>query len=337
MKKIITTTTITVLFSIGVLLVGLVLSQNTKKTENFTVDEEKQDMKNLVIKNNLQAHGIEVVAPTDADFNAELQQYTGKYNEVIPLVDGTKPFSFFIKNNSSKEVVGIALRWEFVKSNGEVQKSNQIETSPGVLMGIKPQDPFMIGKTSLINNNSHRFMSYFSDIAQQLLNVFKSNTYKRFEYKLSSEQAQNYISDVESRKRMIFKDVLNVSVFIDAIIFNDGTFIGDNQSFLFEQMSAMIQARRDFIKKLREAKQSGKSDTEAFNEFISRTGLTAADRQPTAKYPVNGKEAFDYTYKWQTANYIDEVNRKRTITTDRFILKDLLVVEDSSFIDLKRK
>lgn len=329
MQKIVNTALIMTLISVVIITVSFLWGQDKKKMVDSTVND-------ITVKNDLQTHGIEVIASTDANFNTKLAQYIGNYNEVIPLADVAKPFAVFIKNNSQKEIVGISLRWQFVKSNGEINEANQIETSPGVLMGMKPRDPFMIGKTSLINDNSLKFFSYFQSIGTELLNAFKSNRSKRFKYKLNPEQAQNYISDVESQKQMLLKDVSNVSVVIDAVVFNDGTFVGENQSFLFEIMSGLIQARRDFLKKLREAEQSGKSNTDNLNKFISEMKSITAERRPTLKY-LNGEDTFNQTYRYQMSGFIDEISSKRSRATDIYIVKDFLAVKDSDFIELKRK
>lgn len=348
-KRIICGLVLAVILTATAVLYGTISTLNTqpkfKDSDKAFIEEfrkfstENKDvntMKNLEVKNDLQSYGIKVISSNNTNFNDELMKYVGNNDEVIPLVDVAKPFALFIKNDSSKEIVGIALQWEFAKSNGEINKVNQIETSPGVLMGMKPYDPFMIGKTSLINSNSHRFISYFYGISEQLLNAFNSNSYKRFEYKLGSEKAQDYISDAEYQKEMILRDVSSVSVIVDGIIFNDGTFIGKNQSFLFETMDGIVQAKRNFLKKLREAKQFHKSDTESLNEFISEMQFISEDRQPSLNY-VNGKEAFDQTYKYKMISFMKEITSKRSKSTDSYILEDFLRVRDSEFIELKRK
>lgn len=94
------TVLLVVLFLIVILTVGFVWTQTIDTTKKPTVrDIDSKNMKNLTVKNDLQNHDIEVIAPTDANFNAELTQYIGNYNEVIPLVNVAKPFTVFIKNN----------------------------------------------------------------------------------------------------------------------------------------------------------------------------------------------------------------------------------------------
>lgn len=136
--------------------------------ENKTVvsafkDDTTKKMKNLVVKNDLQKYGIEVITATDSSFGSELTQYFGNDNSLISLVESAKPFVFFIKNNAQKEIVGVSLRWKF-SVNNKNDEVPQSEANPGVLMGIKPLDPKMVGKTSLINSKAVKFFTYFKDI-----------------------------------------------------------------------------------------------------------------------------------------------------------------------------
>lgn len=302
----------------------------------FAWKGSNKTVNNLTVQNDLQNYGVEIVSATDENFNDELTSYVGNYNAVNPLVEAAKPFAIFVKNNSVKEIVGVSLRWEFTKPNGEIIQASQIESSPGILMGMKPRDPFIIGKTSLINSNSLKFFTYFQGIGEELLNAFKSNRSKRFRYHLGSEETQHYISGIESQKKAVLKDISNVSVVIDAVIFNDGTFIGENKSFFFESMNGRLQARRDFLKKLRENYQSRKSDTENLNESISNIKSINTEKLSALNY-LNGNDAFKQSYERYMASLDSEIKSKRLRAKDDFIVKDFLEAKDSEFIELKRK
>lgn len=129
----------------------MALSLVVTLTVGFIWRQSAKNMINLETINNLQRYGVEIVSSTDANFNAEMIQYTGGRNTVVPLVEAAKPLAIFIKNNSPKDIIGVSLRWNFVKLNGEVHTSRQIESITGGLMGRKPIDPWMVGKTNLIN------------------------------------------------------------------------------------------------------------------------------------------------------------------------------------------
>lgn len=334
MKYISVSKVVVLLFLIVFGLIGFTVWQSARQSVqsgNLVVVK----VENITIKNDLQTHGVEVVPSTDANFNSELVRLIGNYTEVIPLTEAAKPFGVLIKNNSQKEIVGVSLRWQFVKFNGEISETSQIETSPGVLLGMKPRDKFMLGKTSLINRNSLRYFTCFQSVETQILNAFKSNRSKRFNYELSPKQAEELISNVETQKLMMFNDVSSVVIIIDGGIFNDGTFIGENKTFLFESVSGMIQARKDFLEKLREVKLAEKSDTDSLNRFLSETESLFTMDQPNLNYR-SGEEAFNQTYKYKMNNFINEVANKRSRMADNTILNDFLAVKDSDIIELKK-
>lgn len=285
---------------------------------------------NLKIDNDLQECGIEVIASTNANFDSELIRFIGGREILLPLVEVAKPLVFFIKNNSSKEIVGVSLQWNFVKTGGEIHISRSGASSTGVLMGMKARDPWMVGKTSLINSGDLRFFSHFG-IAQTIENMNKSVKYGRFEYHPSPEDLQRNISNVEYQKKWM-GDVSGVSASIDGIVFNDGTFVGEDKNFSFDSTNGWIQARRDFIKILGEEKLSGKSDTEILEQFIS----DVQERLPTTEKYVDGKDAFDGSYK-RHLNYLkQEVKRRRTKYSDGILVNEYLETQDSDFITVQK-
>lgn len=285
---------------------------------------------NLEINNDLQAYGIEVIASSNTNFDSELMKFIGGREILLPLVEVAKPLVFFIKNNSSKEVVGVSLRWNFVKPDGKTHIFPSGASSKGVLMGMKVRDPWMIGKTSLINSGDLRFFSHFG-ISQTIENMNKSIKYGRFEYNRTPEDIQRDISYVEYQKKWM-EDVSGVSVSIDGIVFNDGTFVGEDKNFFFDSTNGWIQARRDFIKTLREGKLSGKSDTEILEQFIS----DVQERLPSTGEYVDERDAFEKSYK-RHLNYLKQgVKRRRTKFSDNVLVNEYLETQDSDFITVQK-
>jgi len=289
------------------------------------------------VQNNLQEFGVRVVESNDLSFDALLREYVGQsnYDKVLPLISAAKPSAIFIKNESEKEIVGVALRWLFVGNNGTITEAKQIESSPGALLGMKPRDPFMVGKTSLINGNSVRYFTHYHGLATPVINFFKSNSFKRFKYSLDSQHLESLISYAEYEKNTALKDVKAISVIVDAIIFKDGTFVGENRAHLIELTKGTIQARRDFLKEVREAKRLNKSDAQALDDFVSN----AARRESTTKTGIQklseGDEAFNQSYESHVNEYAREIATKRLRATDAAIVKDLLATNDLDFIELR--
>ncbi|MGI8470406.1 MAG: hypothetical protein ACR2N3_18355 [Pyrinomonadaceae bacterium] len=303
------------------------------------------------VKNNLQKFDIEIISPTGANFDSELNRHIGDFDVLIPLVETAKPLVGFIKNNSSKEVVGISLQWSLFKPDGAIVYSADTGvSSPGVLMGMKPRDPWMVGKTSLINSNELRFFSYFGNSLEGYIeNAHKRIKYQRIKYNPLAEHIRENISYIEYRKDTE-KQRLGISKYIvsvDGIFFNDGIFIGENQNLYFESTGGSIQSRRDFLRKLRKAKSTGKNDSEVLEyviadiskiiESIPEYKPISPRMRPGSSRFANGEEAFNQGYKSSLKHLKDEVIRRKTKFSDTVIINDFLEVEDKDFIEIHRE
>lgn len=342
MKKIANILLITIVFLTITILVGFILGQSANITNKATIKNSYvKNMTNLIVKNNLKDYGIEVISSIQANFGVELKQYTGDEEGVNSLIEVAKPLTIFIENNSSKEVIGVSLRWRFVKSNGEFIEIPQTQINPGVLMGLKPRDPWMIGKTSLINKNDTRFFSYFNTTVEQEIvyaNMRHSNPEINYNQNTSLEEMQRNVALVELQKSKILDNVSEISVSIDGIFFDDGAFVGDDQNYFFDSMKGMLQARKDFLGRLKEAKASGKEDSEILSSFLADTPniLSRYSEKSSKTEYSNRQEAFETYYKGELLGLKREISMKRSRMSDDTIVNNLQTVKESDFIMVRK-
>lgn len=294
---------------------------------------------NLTIKNDLMESGVEIIGPENNDFGRELSVLVGNDKDLISLVESASPLSFIIKNNSAKEIVGVSFRWSFVKNDGETQTIPQIQTNPGVLMGIKPVDPGMVGRTSIINSNDIRFFSYFGALLEQeIVNANMRFKHATLQYPSNSnrEERSRLSSYIETKKKLLLNRFSEISVSIDGILFNDGSFAGDDRNHFFPSMSGRLQARKDFLRKLKESKRSGELDSDFLDRFFLGTPETIAPpRDASAPMGfVNGQQAYDLSYQSSLISLRKEISRQRSKLTDTEIINQLKLARESNFIAL---
>lgn len=340
MKITIRITSIVILSLIFIIAISFALGQETKNVKAPIIKaNDIKPVNNLTINNDLQKQGIEIVSFSDESFSDMLLQYIGDNKDLISFVESAKPFSFFMKNNSSKEVVGISLRWELVKSNGEIQKIPQIEANPGVLMGVKPIDPQMIGKTSLINSKDVKFLTYFSDIVGQKIafaNMRLNNPSINYKYQVDSENMQRDMYYLDSQKEKILNAITSISVSIDGIFFDDGTFVGKDENFFFDTLNGDLQARKFFLTALIEAKSSGKNDSELLDDILSNTSDISVNYAELHSSDFNSEQAFIIGYKTYLKNLRRELVMKRSKMSDERIINQLRSVQVSDFKTLRK-
>jgi hypothetical protein len=322
-----------------VVTAGFILGQDAESIKNpVTRKNYQKSMKNLEVKNDLQKYGIEVVSSTDFNFNAELAKYIGGNEDLTSLVNSAKPFAFFIKNNSSKEIVAISLRWKFIDSKGKNFEIPQTEANPGVLMGIKPLDPKMVGKTSLINSKEVKFFTYFNDFIGHKIafaNMRLKNPTVNYPY-AGFENSSSDTSNLDAQKERILNEYADFSLSIDGIVFNDGTFVGDDQNLFFETLRGDIQARKDILTALAEANSKGKSHTNILDDILSNTSNISVNPAELRTGNATREQVFDFSYKTYLKNLGRELVMKRTRMSDDYIVSQLQSVKVSDFVTLRK-
>ncbi|MCW5959763.1 MAG: hypothetical protein KIS76_06335 [Pyrinomonadaceae bacterium] len=339
MLKIVNVTLVLVLILLVIIVSSFVWGQHTDTTKvSYGKNDSIKKMGNLVVKNDLQKYGIEIIASTDPNFESELTQYIGSENSLISLVESAKPFTFFIKNNSSKEIVGVSLRWKFSDLKGQNHEIPQSEANPGVLMGIKPLDPKMKGKTGLINSKATKFFTYFKDmIGPQITiaNIRINNPSNQNDHSIDSNQKGHLI--LNSQKERLLSENNDFSVSIDGIVFDDGSFVGADQNLFFNMLSAQIQARKDILNSLNEASLTGKESTEILDDILSRTYNVSANFAEIKSGNLTPEQVTDYSYRTYLKNLRSELVMKRSVLSDDSIIKQLQSISVSDIITLCKK
>jgi len=300
------------------------------------------------IKNNVRDFGIEFITPSDADFDAAFRRFIGDFDVVVPLVEAAKPLVGFIKNNTPKEIIGISLQWSYFYPDGQLAFAapDGIST-PGILMGMKVRDPLLIGKTSLINGNELRFFSNNFNVNQTIENTHKKLRSPLMRYNPNADDIERQISFVKlQQKQGIMGKISLVTVSVAGMFFNDGAFIGSDEGFFFELTAGSVKARRDFVKKLREIKLSGKSDDEVLEEVtadISEIIESIPEHQPV--HPslrpgspfADAQEAFNHGYRIHLKHLKEDILRRKEIFSAAKLINEFLTVDDADFIDVYKK
>jgi hypothetical protein len=339
MKRITSIGLIVVLSAITIVTVSFIFGQSnrTKKTE--AVDNSPTNMRNFVAKNDLQKYGVEVISSTDSNFDSEFLKYVGGRDDLLPAAASLKPLALFIKNNSSKEIVGISLRWKFADVEGKSTVIPQSEANPGVLMGIKPIDPEMVGKTSLINKKEMKFFTYFNDVAVhqiQLANLRFKNPSVAYPNSSDSRAGLSGASNLNSQKERLFANYVDFSVTVDGVLFNDGTFVGEDGNFFLDSLRGDIDARREILTSLEQAKSAGKTSGEIIEDILSKTAGISMNPARNSLVAATREQVYELSYKNYLKNLEKEIAFKRSRVSDDYILQQLQIARVAEFIPLRK-
>jgi hypothetical protein len=187
------------------------------------------------------------------------------------LIETYKPASVFIKNEGDKAIVGLKLKWECVKGDGTVVTKELGEDAPGFLMedGAPNRKSAINSFPTVTRPNSIKYFS-FVDPSRTLEPNANASPLSSSPESLTSLNAE-------------FAHYTNVVISIDGIFFEDGTFVGPNTTGYFEQVKAMVDARRDISREVEIGLESGKSTDEILEpmEALAKSRRVELSEQST--------------------------------------------------------
>jgi hypothetical protein len=317
-----------------VVLIVLILSVG------FSRYNEK-DMKEvqLSIANSTQKYNINVIGTSDPSFDSLLNEYTDNVSRNAPLILAARPLALFIKNDSDHDVIGISLRWKFSKFNGEVREVPQFQINPGALIGLKPRDPFMIGKTSLINRGTVQFFSYFVSSVQQEIkfeNMRKRNPNISYRRETTLGDIDLMGKDTIVQKGKLLDQISTVTVSLDGVFFENGIFVGRDENLFFDFMRGQIEARKDLLKKIADANKAQVTDQEILNTLFPDILETRQARVKQRASYASAEESFQGGYRASLLSMRKEIMRQRSKMPDSLVLSRFQSTKLSNFATLQK-
>ena len=297
------------------LLTGAILSI----TMGFTRLHKKMDSTppRLNIKD-LQEQGIIIIAPSDPAFDAlSAPLLRGTSSSVI---EALRPYSVFVKNRNAKTVVACLLKWEMVRPNGTVK----IETTGFVtLWRLMNQGASGIGEYSIKPEAAWFFSPSSIDINQDPSMAEAQVNPPSLEPSQERMQTE-YLRKLTERLRQY----ASITVSVDGVFFDDGTFIGPNSTHFFEMVEASRNARRDLFRGVGLEINKGRHLDEIFKS------LEELARQSEVKLNQDSTSADFYShYKKRVA---EEVLHMRQTAGDERTKEFMMEPLRKQWIELKK-
>ena len=203
-------------------------------------------------KRDLPKHGVHIITPVDSSFDdTVLKHFKNKSPETL------KPFSIFIQNSGDRMVVAYALTWEFAKKDGKVMTKTVGYSEPGILMGEEiPKDP-AFKHTTAIEPGEVKCFTWNSQIKQEAFET--SGTADKSALHQSPDTQPDESSALRAMLASEWSQATDLTVSLDGVVFDDGTFVGSNVMF-FQQLQAAVNAKVDLLREIALASQQGRVD-----------------------------------------------------------------------------
>ncbi len=270
----------------------------------FVLRGRSRPMDIRVHARDLPEEGLVIIKPSDRPFEAKLARHLQGENRLA--VDLFRPYSVVIENRTNQTVVAYLVQWCFTKADGTNQCYRKAYSSPGALMDGQSAPEPDEARTGKIRPNSDLLLSIISLDGGGPLRVPTNRN--------EAEQVgKGAVLDKNERLRRFSSalgEYTDVTVSIDGAFFDDGVFVGDNTSGFFEQMQALVAAKRDLLNEV--SAKSNSSETSNSEVFKALQGV--ADEQVA---PPNSKSSPEDYYNFYRNFYARELASSKETLGDK--------------------
>lgn len=195
--------------------------------------------------------GIRLIGSNDNSFESLLS--TKLQGETRAAAETLSPFTFFIKNEADRAIIGYSIKWEMMGPDGVPHSHVKNYLASDVLVG-RPLD----GLHGVIQPGSIRLIS-LAPIEE--INGARQGGGLRAERANAFPLAEQ-VEQLSARTAAF--NVITIS--IDSVLLDDGTFAGPDTCEEFAKINARLNARRDLLRQL-ENDSRGNSPSRAFDRL----------------------------------------------------------------------
>lgn len=202
-------------------------------------------------------HDVRLITASDPSFDAMMRAYASIRSNA-PITE-LRPFSVFIENRGKKTLVAYKMKWECLRADGVTIVKTSSEATTWILMnaGGANHQALVANATTVIRPNSIRFFSLAAPpetFDEKDINKEQSSNSPAL-MASNSAQTQEGINNPDQvgelrRLNEELKRYTDITVSLDGVFFDDGTFVGPNSTGFFEEIKAQVDARYDVLNEL---------------------------------------------------------------------------------------
>ncbi len=267
-------------------------------------------------------HGVSLIVPSDPSFGDLLAKL-----EPPSIHDR---YSVFLKNDSTRAVVGYSIKWQCFDNRGEI---------PDGLLSNDTQLNSIVSWVFLHGEESDRRAAL--DVSEDIIKphsiwlINPDGPARPLEGHGSSCSAVTSFSitrfDRSGRLIETIEDCASMMVIADGIFFDDGTFIGDDTNGFFTSVKSQLDARYEILQGVQTELESGKKADEIFKELERIRDLEGFGPQELGQHPT--AEKFRSFFRGLFAR--DVLGMKEVFGVDK-ALEDVQLKLSKSWVTLRK-
>ena len=254
------------------------------------ISSASTEMQVRLNKRDLPDCGVHIITALDPSFDSIARKH---FQNELP--ETLKPFAVFVQNSGNRMLVAYVLTWKFVKEDGKVTTKSMGYSEPGILMGNEIPTGPGFKHTTAIEPQAVRCFSWDRQIEPEGKPV--RNT--------PNQPPATPIDNSSLLRALLANELSNatdVTVSVDGVVFDDGTFVGSNLVF-FQQLQAAVNAKIDLLHEIVEADEQGKLD-----QALERINSKSQEPDVTFSSEFSAEEYYRYFRKLD-ASEITGLNR----------------------------
>jgi len=265
-----------------------------------------QKMSVRVSAKDLPNEGLLLFTPSDENFTNILAES----GEALSAVEAVKPYSVVLRNSGKHPAVSFMLKWDLVRTDGIVLSRNFEYATAWALEGQGTNER----GGYIVRPGSDWFFA--PGFAIELKNLNAAT--------ISQGPAAHLTRIADDMSQFT-----SITVSLDGVFFDDGTFVGPNNTEFFEKVVALHKARRDVLEDLSMKTKTSKNRDDIFHEAESLA------KQPKVKLGKKATTA-DYYDRFK-ADFADDVMKMKTISGAQKTLDYYLASLKREWPKLKKK
>jgi hypothetical protein len=194
----------------------------------------------------LAKHGISLIAPSDPILTGNRKPVTNN------------PYSIVLKNDSGRPIVGYSIKWECF--DGTIESTNRD-------MSHDVRTSHILGVVLTYGEESKRrtILNMLQGVIRSHSNYFISEDTPARPLAEAVEDIGTQFDDAALAEIRAACPVMTVT--LDGIFFDDGTFVGPDTTKFFDKVKTQLNARYELLKGVQNALQAGKDPNDIFREL----------------------------------------------------------------------
>lgn len=271
----------------------------------------------------LPEYGIRIIPASDPSFDERARSFLKGQPEA--MVNRLMPVLALLENTGRLAIVGSCIKWEILRPDGTMFSRPVASFNPRALMD---GEPVLVQTTmgAAIAPHSIRFISVLgsAEVGQQLdlsrswISFRGSSSEKE---KFMRALADGNIEDAFSLSDIgrVLAVATSITVSVDFVFFEDGTFIGDENNDFFQTVNGYIDAEYDLAREVALARNQGGTPEEIVNRVVEASAARSTARDENSRIGTAGaKSTSSGPAEPRTRIYTETYDRSRALYLREF-------------------